>query len=262
MVERERQLGNLAQSQLPLVCPRAVDDPADPQHGGLGVVDDRRRTIDSEHPVVVQGERPSGHLRGAEGAVAGQGGQLAQGSRQLGRSHLARAMDDGHHEPARRLCCEAQVDSPQLHQLLGLEVDTCVELGELLESRHADPRQQGKEADTSFGVGGSDLVSRRHQSGRVDVDPGGDVGDLATTCGHLVGDHLAYTTQRDPYVVSPVRANGTVGWGQAAGPERGLYIGPADHSAGPGGSQAGQVNSPVLGQFSHYGRDDLGRQSR
>src|SRR5450759_4841904 len=72
------------------MCPRAVDDPAYAEHGGLGVVDDRCRAVHAEHAVVVQGERPTRHLRGAEHAVAGQLGQLAQGSRELCRGHVAR----------------------------------------------------------------------------------------------------------------------------------------------------------------------------
>ena len=171
-------------------------------------------------------------------------------------------MDDGHHQPARRLCGEAQVDVAQLHDLLGLDVDARVELGELREAGNADPREQRHQADAGLGVDGLDLVLGGHQSGRVDVDPGRDVGDLATAGGHLVGDRLAHTTQRDPYVASPLPRDRTRRGGRVDGPERGFHVGPADHLPGPGGSQPGQVDSRVLGQSSNDRRDDLGRQGR
>ena len=40
------------------------DDPADAEHGRLGVVDDRRGAVDPEHPVVVQREGAAGELAG------------------------------------------------------------------------------------------------------------------------------------------------------------------------------------------------------
>src|SRR5450759_3096677 len=232
------------------MCPRAVDDPAYAEHGGLGVVDDRCRAVHAEHAVVVQGERPTRHLRGAEHAVAGQLGQLAQGSRELCRGHVARTVHDGHHEAARRLGGEAQVDVAQLNDLLGLDVDACVELGELPEPGHADPCEQRQQADAGSRVDGLDLVPGRHQGGRVDVDPGRDVRDLVSTGGHLVGDRLAHATQGDPYVASAVSADRTVCRWDLADLQGALDVGSTDHLAGAGGSEVGQVDSPVPGQLS------------
>src|SRR5664279_5290061 len=207
MIERHPQLGHLAQRDLALVRPRAIDDPADTQHGCLGIVDDRCSAIGPEHPVVVQRERATGHLGRGELVVTGELGQFPEGSCQLGRRHLSGIMHNGHDKSARRLSSEAQVDVAKLHDLLGFDVHPRVELWKLRESGDADPREQRQQTDAGNGVDCLDLVLGGHQAGRVDVDPGGRRGDLASAPGQLVRDRLAHATERSSYVVSAVRAD-------------------------------------------------------
>src|SRR5690606_17802058 len=66
VVERQRQLGDLADREPPVDHPGLVDDPADPEQRRLRMVDDRRGAVDAEHPVVVQGDRAAGELGGGQ----------------------------------------------------------------------------------------------------------------------------------------------------------------------------------------------------
>ena len=66
VVEGQRELGDLAHRELTLDHPGLVDDPADAEQRGLGVVDDRRGAVDAEDAVVVQGERAAGEISGCE----------------------------------------------------------------------------------------------------------------------------------------------------------------------------------------------------
>ncbi len=184
-----------------LVRPRLVDDPPDAEHGRLRVVDDRRGTVDAEHAVVVQREGPSGHLRRSERAPAGEVGELAQRAGQLGRRHRAGVVDDRYDEAARGLGGEAQVDPRELHDLLALGVDPGVQLREAVQPGHDDAGHQRQHADARVGAQCPDRVLGLHQRGRVGVDPGGRVGDLATAGGHPVGDGPTHAPQRDVQVV-------------------------------------------------------------
>ncbi len=61
----------LRTASAPVDHPRLVDDPADAEQGGLGVVDDRRGAVDAEDAVVVQRERAAGQVAGSERARRG-----------------------------------------------------------------------------------------------------------------------------------------------------------------------------------------------
>src|ERR1035437_1613467 len=254
MIERQPQLGHLAQRDLTLVRPRAIDDPSDTQHGRLGVVDDRCRAIRAEDAVVVQGEGSTRHLGRAQLAVTGEPGQLLKGSRQFGRRHLAGTVHNGNDQSAWRLGGEAQVDVANLYDLLRVDVHPRVELWELRESGDADPREQGQQSDAGAGIDRLELVLGGYQGGCVDVNPGGRFGDLAPAGGHLDRDRLAQAPQRDPYVARPVLADRTVcqghfarGHPDPADAQRSLDIGPADDVARAGRSQACKVDLVVPG---------------
>ena len=150
-----------------------------PEHRGLGVVEDRRGAVDAEHAVVVQRERPPGHLRGRQRPLPGEVGELAQRAGQLRGRHRAGVVDHRYDEPARRLRREAEVDPCQLHDLLALGVDPGVQLGEAAQPRHDDAGHQRQHADAGVWSHRPDRVPGLHQRGRVGVDPGGRVGDLA-----------------------------------------------------------------------------------
>src|ERR671919_1044233 len=144
VVERQRQLGDLADCQLSVDHPGLVDDPTDPEQGGLGVVDDRGGAVDAEDPVVVERDGAAGEVVGLEHAVPGEGGEATELFGKLERALVVRIPDDGHDEPG----------------------------------------QQSQHADDAVRIGTAERVAGLDEPGRVDVDPGRDIGDLATAAGH------------------------------------------------------------------------------
>ena len=77
VIERERQLGDLADSELPVDHPVLVDDAADAQDPDLRVVDDRGGPVHPEHAVVVQREGAAAQFRRRGLALADDGGEAA-----------------------------------------------------------------------------------------------------------------------------------------------------------------------------------------
>src|SRR5919106_427247 len=120
VVERQRQLGDLADCQLSVDHPGLVDDPTDPEQGGLGVVDDRGGAVDAEDPVVVERDGAAGEVVGLELATAGERGEAAELGSQLERGLVERVPDDGHDKTAFGLGREAEIDVRELDDLLAV----------------------------------------------------------------------------------------------------------------------------------------------
>src|SRR5919106_2479399 len=120
VVEGQRQLGDLADSQLAVDDPRLVDNPTDPEQGGLGVVDDRGGAVDAEDPVVVERDGAAGEVVGFELAPAGERGETAELVSQLERGLVERVPDDGHDKTAFGLGREAEIDVRELDDLLAV----------------------------------------------------------------------------------------------------------------------------------------------
>src|SRR5215207_7575837 len=250
VVERQRQLCDLADSQFSVDDPGLVDDPTDPQQRGLGVVDDRSGAVDAEDPVVVERDAAAGEVVGLELAVAGEGGEATELFGKLERALVVCVPDDGNDEPAFGLGREAEIDVRELDDLLAVHAG--VELGVTTEPGHHEAGQQSQHTDGDVRIGTAERVARLDESGRVDVDPGRDIGDLATAAGHFVGHSSPDATQWDPDLPVLALIDGSA--------DGGLDV-TTEHDAGWARSaQPGHVETPVAGEPAHHRGDHARRR--
>ena len=156
-----------------------------------------------------------------------------------------------------------------------------------------DAGHQRQHADAGVWSHRPDRVPGLHQRGRVGVDPGGRVGDLAAAGRHPVGDGPTDAAQGDVQVLRgasrPCRGGGGTGRPRDGGDPRGsrraggaqvrsggcahggglgrpgdrrLHVAAAQDLIRRGGSEVGQVDAVVAGQAPHDRRDDLDRAWR
>ena len=94
VVEGEGQLCDHPGHDQAVDDPGAGDDPAEPENRGLGVVDDRRRSVDAEDAVVVDGERAAGQPLRRQRTGPGLFGTLGKISGKLLERACLRVRDD------------------------------------------------------------------------------------------------------------------------------------------------------------------------